>query len=125
MIIAQGCAREAHVDKDFLDTNNIVLWVKGSAVHTYDPLTWQLSCNRSKYEFRVSNDTMSEYYVLTCDKMPLEMDQEVIGNLTWTTTSSTASAKNLTFKVVKTDSNGNIWLWNGKEKIGVSVRSVR
>ena len=125
VLLSAGCRKEEPVDEDFLAGNDIELKVGPTLIHRYDPLTWQLSFSRERLEYRVFDDNMSEYYTLVCSELPLEKDQKITGTLTWTTPRSSTTKKDLPFTVVKTDSQGTIWLWNGKEKIGISVRTIR
>ena len=125
VLLLSGCRRDEPVDDDFLAGNDIELKVGASVIHRYDPRTWQLSFNKDRLVYRVFDDKMSEYYQLTCSQLPLEKDQKLKGSVTWTTPRSTTTKKDLEFTVVKTDSQGTIWLWNGKEKIGISVRTIR
>ena len=125
LLFLTGCRRDEPVDEDFLSGNDIELKVGSSVIHRFDPNTWQLSFSKDKLSYRVFDDKMSEYYQLTCSQLPLEKDQKLKGTVTWTTPRSTTTKKDLDFTVVKTDSQGTIWLWNGKEKIGISVRTIR
>ncbi|MBQ6086816.1 MAG: hypothetical protein IJK96_02005 [Bacteroidales bacterium] len=125
VLLSPGCRKDLPVDEDFLAGNDIELKVGSTLIHRYDPLTWQLSFSRERLEYRVFNDNMSEYYTLVSSELPLEKDQRITGTLTWTTPRSSTTKKDLPFTVVKTDSQGTIWLWNGKEKIGISVRTIR
>lgn len=117
-----ACKKE-EVDEAFLENDNLCLIENGVTIHSYDPNTWQVGFNKDKKEFRIHTDTMSDYYVLTCQELPQEIGQEVHANLKWSGNSMT-SKSNLTFKVEKMDSQGRIWLWCKKGKIAVSVMSL-
>ena len=88
----------------------------------YDPDTFQLGYNEEKNEFRVFDDDMGNWFVLTCNDRPSTEGQEVKADLKWTTVNTTRSRAGLTFTVEKTDSKGYIWMWCEEEAIGVTVR---
>lgn len=111
------------VDEAFLESSDLCLIDGGVTIHTYDPLTWQVGYNESKKEFRVFNDTMSDYYVLTCSKLPTEKGQELTATVKWSGKSIT-TRNNVSFRVEKIDNQGRIWLWSKKSRIAVSVRSL-
>lgn len=60
-----GCAPEHEPDAAFLEQDCLALEVKGAREVLYQPETWQLGFSRENKQFRVHNDTMSEYYVVT------------------------------------------------------------
>lgn len=108
-------------DEAFLNTNGILLTVRGVEILAYDPMTCQLAFNRQEVEFSVHNDNMSNYYVLQLNRMPEVLDQEVDGNLNWSTELQTGSRKNITLKVVKLEGDV-IWLWSSRDKVAVTVK---
>lgn len=119
--LACGCNKEK-VDQDFLNSEDLCLIEAGRKIHTYDPLTWQVSFSQDKKEFRVFSDTMSDYYVLTCSEVPTAVGQEIHANLKWSE-STIVNRSGLTFRVEKI-SNGKIWLWCKKSRIEVSVMTL-
>ena len=116
-----GCQRGGKVDSEFIGSNDICLRVKGSTVFTYNPLTCQLAFNRRNCEFRVHTDTMSDYYCVTLDAIPSSEDQKIDGSLCWTSSSSILH-KDCTFRVEKISTDGCVWLWDRKDKIGAVVK---
>ena len=116
-----GCQGGGKVEPEFLNSSDICLRVNGSAVFTYDPLTCQLAFNRRNCEFRVHTDTMSDYYCVTLDAIPSSVDQKIDGTLSWTSSSSILH-KDCTFRVEKISSDGCVWFWNRKDKIGTVVK---
>lgn len=65
-----GCAPEHEPDAAFLEQDCLALEVKGAREVLYEPETWQLGFSRENKQFRVHNDMMSEYYVVTCSAIP-------------------------------------------------------
>jgi hypothetical protein len=116
-----GCQRGGKVDSEFIGSSDICLRVKGSTVFTYNPLTCQLAFNRRNCEFRVHTDTMSDYYCVTLDAIPSSEDQKIDGSLCWTSSSSILH-KDCTFRVEKISTDGCVWLWDRKDKIGAVVK---
>lgn len=111
---------EPKPNDSFLESNDLCLIFKDKIIHKYDPLTWQLGYNQTKKEFRVYNDNVSDFYILTCNQLPQKVGQEIQGDLKWSD-SSIKNRKNLTFTVKKIDYQGRIWLWNSKNEIAISV----
>lgn len=110
------------VDPEFVVTSDCNLRVKGAVVFKYDPLTCQSAFNRSKNEFRVHTDNMSDYYCVQLRSVPTAEGQKVRGDITWTSRSDVVTRKDLTFQVKKTDRSGRLWLWCRKEQIGAVIQ---
>lgn len=123
-IALSGCSCNK-LDEDFLNSTTLCLRIKGKTLHKYSPEHCQLGFNEQKKQFRVHNDTMSEYYILTCSSIPTSTGQKINCDLKWSTPSSVSSKSNIEFTVEKIDDNGNIWLWNKSNGIAVSVRRLR
>ena len=113
------------LDEDFINSSTLNLRVKGNIIHKYSPEHYQIGYNEQKRQFRVHNDTMSEYYILTCKTLPTYKGQKIYGSIKWSTHSSISSKNNIEFKVEKIDDKGNIWLWSKSTGIAVSVRRLR
>ena len=124
LLVVNSC-RCNKLDEDFIRSEKLSLRVKGKKLHEYEPNNWQIGFNEDKKQFRIHNDTMSEYYILNCSSLPEKEGQTLRGDLKWSTSSSVASRKGVEFKVEKKDDAGNIWLWSKKSGIAVSVRRLR
>ena len=122
-VAAASCDRDRPGD-EFLESEDPCLIVDGRTVHRFDPLGWQLGYNAARKEFRVHNDSRSDYYILECDHIPTERGETVTGDLKWSG-SSMMYRRNLTFEVMKTDAQGRIWLWSRKNRIAVSVMALK
>ena len=118
-----GC-RIYDIDEILLQRQDISLTVKGTEVLAYDPETFQIGYNERKNEFRVFDDNMGNWFVLTCKERPSAEGQTLKADIRWTATNTTRSRTGLYFKVEKTDSSGQIWLWCEDEAIGVVVREL-
>ena len=96
-----GCAPEHEPDAAFLEQDCLALEVKGAREVLYEPETWQLGFSRENKQFRVHNDMMSEYYVVTVYK------------------------SSLAFEVKKINDEGVVWLWNSRKRVGMTVKILR
>lgn len=122
--ILAGCKPEYEPDPSFLSSDRIMLVIGGTEKMSYSPEYGQLGFCRELKQFRVSNDNMSEYYVLTCNAIPTAEGQTVKGSVKYASGTSSYVRNDLSFKVEKMDMNGNIWLWCKEKGIGVSVRTL-
>ena len=112
------------VPEEFLSETMPCLMVKGKIVLQSNPDNWQFGYNESKKQFRVHNDTMSEYYVLDCKSAPQSLGQEIQANIKWSG-SYIYNISNLTFRVEKINADGLICLWCKSEKIAVGVKILQ
>lgn len=112
------------VEDILLPRTEISLTMKGDDVLIYTPYTYQLGYNAEKNEFRVFDDDMAHWFVLSCESRPSTVGQELKADLKWTSPSSTKTRNNLTFRVEKTDAGGHIWLWCESDAIGVIVKEL-
>lgn len=101
----------------------ICLDINGKAIFTYEENTCQISYSENRFEFRVGNDDMSDYYIVRCSSFPHE-GALVRGSLTWTTRKDIRERKDLEFKVLKVKDGNTIWLWNQKSRIGVVIKAI-
>ena len=118
-----GCQRY-DIDDILLQKEEISLTMKGEEVLTYRQDTYQLGYNSQMNEFRVFDDNMATWFVLTCDSRPSTEGQELTADLKWTSSNSTKTRNRLTFIVEKTDVEGHIWLWCESDAIGVIVKEL-
>ncbi len=112
------------IDEILLPREDISLTVKGELQFSFNPLTCQMSHNRTTHEFRVFDDKLSEWFILKCDERPANEGQELNADLTWTASSSTKNMDGLTFKIEKIDRSGKIWLWCKKKSIGIVIKNL-
>lgn len=116
-----GC-REYDIEEILLKREDISLTIKGQEILSYKHETFQIGYNPDKNEYRVFDDNIGNWFVLTCQERPSTEGQTVKASLRWTSTSTTKSKNGLSFSVEKTDSRGHVWLWCEDESIGVIVR---
>lgn len=117
-----SCTPDRKPDAEFLTGSDLELKVDGSVKVKYVPETFQIGYSSDKKQFRVHNDTMSEYFILTCSELPEKEGQKIKCSLKYTSGGNTVSRTGEEFRVEKIDgSSGTVWLWNSKKKTGVSV----
>lgn len=112
------------VDELLIERADISMTLKATDVLIYKPETYQLGYNAEKNEFRVFDDQMAYWFILTCTSRPSTVGQEVEADLKWTSPSSTRTRKGLKFEVMKTDADGHIWLWCDSDAIGLIVKEL-
>ena len=78
-----------------MESSTVALQVKGAAQFTYDSARDQLSFNEQKKTFRACNDKGTEYFTLSCDKIPTEKGQTIKGNLAYTRGNGVGQESNL------------------------------
>lgn len=125
LMAAAGCHPDHKPDNLFLECNDIGLYSKGSMRMKYDPKTGQLGFSKDKCQFRLHNDTMSEYLIVTCSKLPTTVGHEITASLKQATDKVIAYRNNLSFTVEKMADDGRVWLWCGKKNFGVIVKELK
>jgi len=109
---------------EILEDDTPSLVIKGVRKFRFDKLTCQESFSISRNEFRIGDDKMSDYFVLTLNQLPVSEGMSVKGKLTWTTDDDIRTIKNQTFSVLKIDENQTVWLKCEAENIYVVVQMV-
>ena len=112
------------VDEILMVRDDISLTWKGAEQMTYDPLTWQMGYNARKNEFRVHDDSMGNYFIVTCNAIPDTEGQELEADMQWTMKTSIKRLEGVELEVKKTSADGRIWLWGRAQGIGVVVRKL-
>lgn len=123
LVLSAGCHNDGF-DQAWLAEENLCVVSGQQMVFAYDPLTCQMSFNRSARTFRVFADDLSDYYVLTVGSLPSEEGERIDGcSLEWTTANDVKQLKGLTFNVEKIDvASGKVWLWCPAESLVVIAR---
>lgn len=121
MLCLTGC-RLYDVDEILLKRQDIFLTIKGEDILVYKPDTFQISYNDRKNEFRVFDDDLGHWFILTCRERPSTEGQTLRADLKWTGSNTTRSRTNLTFRVERTDAEGYVWMWCDDEATGIIVR---
>lgn len=106
-----SCNRGHGPDKQFLENENITLTVGGREKIRFCPDTWQLSYSEDNKQFRANNDTMSEFFILTCSDIPVRPGQNIKCSLKYTDGGIAVYKTGMQFEVQKIDDEGMVWLW--------------
>lgn len=118
-----GCNRY-DIDEILLQREDISLTIRGELIFSHDPSTGQLGYNSESSTFRVYDDDLGHWFILSCRTSPDTEGQDIKADIEYTTQTDTKTIRNLEFKVKKTDRSGNIWLWNDERKIGAVVKRL-
>ena len=122
--IVSSC-QQYNIEETLLMREDISLTVRNEVIMIYDPATWQLGQNVTTNEYRVHDDNMGNYFILTCDSKPWYAGQTIKADLKWTAPTRNMDETGLEFSVEKTDDNGLVWLWNSSRKIGIVIRNLQ
>lgn len=120
-----SCVRGHGPDKQFLENENITLTVGGREKIRFCPDTWQLSYNEDNKQFRANNDTMSEFFILTCSDIPARPGQSIKCSLKYTDGGTAVYKTGMQFEVQKIDDEGRVWLWCKKRSTGITAKILR
>lgn len=121
LILAASCAEK--IDVTFPESEEIRLEIGGKPQMSYDESLGQLGFNSRNCCFSVMNDSASDYFVITLERMPATVDEIIMADLCWTTPSSIENRKNIAFLVLRLEGD-TVWLYNCDERIGVCVRKL-
>ena len=122
VLACAGCEEKVDMDLEMYNSDQVSLMVKGKKVYTFDESAGQMAFNRTLRQFRVGNDDMTSFFILTCSELPREEGQEIRADLQWTSGSSVKPPVSVALKVVKYDGTGLVWLWNAADKTGAIVK---
>lgn len=122
LLTLTGCQEQNHPDEAFMNSTQIGLTVDGLDKVIYNPVTFQLGYSETLREFRVHTDKMDEYFYLTCSEIPSKVGQSIKCELKCQASNYSLAQSNLSFKVEQIGSDGTVWLWCSKKKIGIRVR---
>lgn len=115
-----GCKPDISIET-FSSSDQIRLEVNGNIVMNYSAGNCQLAFNRQKCEFRVSTDTMSDYFIVRLSEIPTSEGQSVSAFIEWTTDYSIVRKNGITLDPVRIQGD-KIWLWNRTDKIGTVIK---
>ena len=114
--MAFSCCRNNEIDSAFLENESIHLRVNGKNLFDFKEMSCQLGYNDYKQEYRVHDDKLYE--------KPSEEGQSVRGEIEWTTSSDIVKKRDISFKIVKINSDHKMWLWEKTNKIGAVVMAL-
>ena len=124
ILLIYGCSGGIQPAEVLLPRTEISLTVKGEVQMTYDQKTCQIGYNDGTHEFRLINDKLTDWVIFRSDATPTNVGQKVNAYLEYTLNKDTKTMDGLTFTVEKTDSDGQVWLWNQDRKIGIIIKTL-
>ncbi len=121
VLILSGCSSKSRMNEaEFVTTvSDISLTINGERIFTYYEKNHQLAYDEGKSQFRVMDDDLNNFMVVTLSKMPGNVGDIVDASITYTTDDDILE-RAASFTVSRMD-NDKCWLWNEKGKIGVVV----
>ena len=122
--IIAGCEQYV-VDEALMQKEDVSLVIRGEVVLEYEGNTCQMAYNAKRCEYRMMDDDMAHYFILSCNADLSDVGQEVTADLMYTTVNDIRAEKGLTFKVERyVPSTDMFWLWCQSKRIGVVVRKI-
>lgn len=119
LVAAASCNKSKEQMQEFCrQTDRIGLTVGGVTMMEYDENLHQLGWNSQKNEFRVSDDTMYDFFTLSLEKFPSEGGETPV-TLVYTTEDNIVTKK-MKMTLAKTDGQ-KYWFWSRKGGIGAVV----
>lgn len=119
-----GCVGGMQPAEVLLPRTDISLTIKGEVQMTYDQNLCQLGYNTQTNEFRLINDKLTDWVIFRSDATPNTVGQKVKAYLEYTAADDTKKMEGVEFTVEKTDSDGQVWLWNNDKKIGIIIKTL-
>lgn len=119
-----GCVTY-NIDSVLLQQDEISLTWKGKDQIVYNEKNFQMGYNASKNEYRVYDDNISQWFVLTCSTRPANVGDVITADVSWTTVDNIKTVSDVEFSVKKIEENGKIWLWSTSDKIGIVVQEIQ
>lgn len=123
LMIAVGC-KPSNTPDTLLTQSEISLTWRGEVQLKYSGKDCQMAFNDKNIEYRVYDDNLTNWFTIKCSEKPAEEGQSITADVSWTGAKSIKSFTDKTFKVVKTDEQGYLWLQNSTDKIGIIIKNI-
>ena len=123
MVLALSSCQQ-NIEEVLLSRSDISLTVNGELQMNYNENSCQIGYNPAKNQFRVYNEDLENWFILSCSAKPTSEGQKLKADLDYKTGTTTKNYKDLEFSVERISSDGLIWLWNKDKKIGIVVKSL-
>ena len=120
-LLLTGCS-EYDIDEILLARPDVSLTMKGRELYSFNPDKGQISFNAEKNEYRMFDDDLGNRIELRFGERPSHEDQKLSVDVDWETDKGFKKEAGLEFEVKKTDENGQIWLWNDSDNIGIVIK---
>ena len=122
--LAVSCIGANKMQEEFVETSpEECLVIDGKTIFTFEPDKCQESYSPERNEFRIGDDSMSNYYALKAESAPGAPGNTVMGDMRWTTDVDVRYKLGMEYKIVK--SKGELrWLWCRRIRTGLVVRVI-
>lgn len=121
LLIMAGCT--PYNPSEALLQQEISLTWKGTVQVIYDHDSYQLGYSSGRNEYRVYDDRLAYWFTLRCSERPVEEDQRITADVSWTGKSRTMTLKGIDMTVEKINEDGLVWLWSQKERISIVIKN--
>lgn len=125
LTVTEGCRHKHEPERAFMESSILSLRINGCEKIRYEPETFQTGFSPENKQFRIHNDTMSEFFTLTCQELPEKTGQNIKCTLKYCADGEVVYQKGLNFNVEKISDDGTVWLWCSKKKTGATVRILK
>ncbi len=115
-------------EADFVSTiSGVCLMVDGKTVMEYDSNVHQLAWREKDLQFRMMDDSVNDYFVVTLSNIPTEMGEVISAEVQYTTNDSvrTVSGSFNASKISNNSSGAYYWLWDSSDKVAAVIQILR
>ena len=121
MLLLAACKPTA--DSAFAGMDDVRMEINGKTVFTIKENNCQMSFNRSRCEFCAFTDNASDYFTAKLSAIPTSVGEVVSGDITWTTTSSVETRKNVALQLIKVEGD-KLWLIESGGSAAICIRLI-
>lgn len=122
MTLAHSCS-PYKIDEILMSRDDVSLTIEGLPVFVYNEDKCQLAYNTERNEYRAMTDDMTDYFILKANQKLTTIDQQFTADLTYTTSGSPTTLKELSFTIEKiSNESGLVWVWCKEYAIGIVAK---
>ena len=111
LTLAHSCS-PYKIDEILMSRDDVSLTIEGLPVFVYNEDKCQLAYNTERNEYRAMTDDMTDYFILKANQKLTTIDQQFTADLTYTTSGSPTTLKELSFTIEKiSNESGLVWVW--------------
>jgi hypothetical protein len=122
LTLAHSCS-PYKIDEILISRDDVSLTIEGLPVFVYNEDKCQLAYNTERNEYRAMTDDMTDYFILKANQKLTTIDQQFTADLTYTTSGSPTTLKELSFTIEKiSNESGLVWVWCKEYAIGIVAK---
>lgn len=122
LTLAHSCS-PYKIDEILMSRDDVSLTIEGLPVFVYNEDKCQLAYNTERNEYRAMTDDMTDYFILKANQKLTTIDQQFTADLTYTTSGSPTTLKELSFTIEKiSNESGLVWVWCKECAIGIVAK---